>query len=90
MFPEELLQAVVEQLAYNPQFLERQLARFRWKYARSDLISLSMANHQLRRICMPFLFTYVYAPKAEDLEKLKDQCIINTILAASIRYGILY
>ncbi|KAE9409263.1 hypothetical protein BT96DRAFT_1012842 [Gymnopus androsaceus JB14] len=85
MLPEELLQAVVEHLA-KPQFIERGLDRIRWKYARNGLISLSMANHQWRRICIPFLFAYVRVSMIRDeIKKLIADCTTNNGFATSIR-----
>ncbi|KAE9403085.1 hypothetical protein BT96DRAFT_990547 [Gymnopus androsaceus JB14] len=71
--PEELLQAVLENLAYNPEFIERENPRFRWKYARSELFSLSVVSRQFRRLCLPFLFAYVEI-KGKDLRNFSEQC----------------
>ncbi|KAJ3882657.1 hypothetical protein F5051DRAFT_449030 [Lentinula edodes] len=84
--PEELTQLVVEYIVSNPAIDVPQLLELHWKHSRNRLISLSLANHQFRRICMPFLFAYVEVRGAYgDLEKLKAQCVINESFALSIR-----
>lgn len=83
--PEELLQRIAECIAYDTGFVERHLPTYHWKYSTTPLLSLSTANHQLRRICLPFLFSCVEV-ELEDLEKLKDLCISSKPCALSIRY----
>ena len=84
-FPEELLQALVECIALNVIFIERQKPMLRWKYQRTELLPLSRTNRQLRRICFPFLFAYIVVNNNADAEKLKYQCAANEAFAASIR-----
>ncbi|KAJ3853468.1 hypothetical protein EV368DRAFT_81560 [Lentinula lateritia] len=84
--PEELIQLVVEYIVSNPAIVVPQLLELHWKHSRTRLLSLSLTNHQFRRICMPFLFAYVEVRGAYgDLEKLKAQCVINESFALSIR-----
>ncbi|KAE9394689.1 hypothetical protein BT96DRAFT_923369 [Gymnopus androsaceus JB14] len=86
VLPEELLQAVVESLAFDTPFVERQLRMLRWKYSIVELLPLSLANRQLRRISMPFLFAFIrIKADSTDVEKLIDQCVSNQAFAASIR-----
>ena len=86
MFPEELIQAVVECLVSDTEtFLEREILHFRWKCAQTRIFPLSMASRQLRRICYPFLFAYVKVQGIEHLEKLMMQCIANEMFALCIR-----
>ncbi|KAJ3782574.1 hypothetical protein GGU10DRAFT_436549 [Lentinula aff. detonsa] len=85
MLPEEILHLVVEHLVYNPASAESQLFQLHWKHSRTRLLSLSLVSHQLRRICMPFLFAYVEVRGAYgDLEKLRNQCLESKFFALSI------
>ncbi|KAE9382427.1 hypothetical protein BT96DRAFT_1010654 [Gymnopus androsaceus JB14] len=84
ILPEELFQAVEENLAHDTPLIERQLPQLRWKYAINELVPLSWANRQLRRICFPFIFAYVEV-QTEYLESFKDQCIANRKLSVSIK-----
>ncbi|KAJ3928798.1 MAG: hypothetical protein NXY57DRAFT_1019486 [Lentinula lateritia] len=84
--PEELIQLVVEYIVSNPAIAMPQLLEHHWKHSRTRLLSLSLTNHQFRRICMPFLFAYVEVRGAYgDLEKLKTHCVLNESFALSIR-----
>ncbi|KAE9391158.1 hypothetical protein BT96DRAFT_318214 [Gymnopus androsaceus JB14] len=85
ILPEEILHSVVESLAYNADFVERNLLRLRWKNATNELFSFSVACHQFRRISLPFLLSYIEIQRLEDLEMFKDQCILNASFAGSIR-----
>lgn len=82
--PEEILQAIVECIAYDTSF---QFPLCRWKFAKAELLPLSATNQQFRRLCLPFLFGYVSVKCNEDLKRFVDRCIINnSALAASIRH----
>ncbi|KAE9394701.1 hypothetical protein BT96DRAFT_181917 [Gymnopus androsaceus JB14] len=86
LLPEELLQTVAECLAFDTPFVERQLPVLRWKYSIIELLSLSLVNHQLRRISMPFLFAFIrIKADSTDVERLIDRCVSNKTFAASIR-----
>ncbi|KAE9394704.1 hypothetical protein BT96DRAFT_1022412 [Gymnopus androsaceus JB14] len=86
LLPEELLQTVAECLAFDTPFVERQLPVLRWKYSITELLSLSLVNHQLRRISMPFLFAFIrIKANSTDVERLIDRCVSNKTFAASIR-----
>ncbi|KAJ3740809.1 hypothetical protein DFH05DRAFT_370137 [Lentinula detonsa] len=85
IFPEELLHAVVGYIAYNTCFIETQIPELRWKYARSQLLSLSLTARQFRRLSFPFLFAHIEIRRVEDIKNLVDQCALNITLAASIR-----
>ncbi|KAE9385574.1 hypothetical protein BT96DRAFT_982012 [Gymnopus androsaceus JB14] len=85
ILPEEILHSVVESLAYNAEFVERNLFRFHWKNATNELFSFSVACHQFRRISLPFLFSYIEINGDKHLEMFKDQCILNASFAESIK-----
>ncbi|KAE9400270.1 hypothetical protein BT96DRAFT_919549 [Gymnopus androsaceus JB14] len=81
--PEELLHTIVELIASDTIFIERQSPTLRSKYATINLRPLSMATRQLRRLCLPFLFAYV---KVKDVTRLTDQCAAGSdAFSASIR-----
>lgn len=83
--PEELLQTLIEILAYNFDFIERHDPQFRWKCARTELVSLSVVNRRLRRLCLPFLFAYIEI-QSKDLEDFSTQCAASDAFALSVRY----
>ncbi|KAF9067498.1 hypothetical protein BDP27DRAFT_1403787 [Rhodocollybia butyracea] len=88
MLPEEILYVVVSYLVSNPRFIERKSLDPHWRYdrSRSKLVSLSLANSQLRRICMPILFAYIEVRGLYgDLEKLTSHCVANQAFASCIK-----
>ncbi|KAE9404343.1 hypothetical protein BT96DRAFT_1016377 [Gymnopus androsaceus JB14] len=84
VLPEELLEHIVVSIASDTVFIERQLAFLRWKYASSKLLSLSIANRQFRRLCLPYLVSNIQI-HSEDIETLVEYCIVNEAFAMSIR-----
>ncbi|KAE9386890.1 hypothetical protein BT96DRAFT_927901 [Gymnopus androsaceus JB14] len=80
-FPEEILQAVVESIAMGRILPHKN----RQKYQTTALLPLSMVNCQLRRICLPFLFSCVDVRGHPDVEKLIALCVVNKAFAVSIK-----
>ncbi|KAE9386892.1 hypothetical protein BT96DRAFT_502938 [Gymnopus androsaceus JB14] len=80
-FPEEILQAIVESIAMSRILPHKN----RQEYQTTELLPLSMVNCQLRRICLPFLFSYVEVKGHPDVEKLTALCAVNKDFAASIK-----
>ncbi|KAJ3822731.1 hypothetical protein F5880DRAFT_1702732 [Lentinula raphanica] len=71
--PNELLHSIVEYIAYNhvePETTSE--SHFALKYASPELLALSVANWQLRRLCLPFLFADLAIWSDEDVQRLKD------------------
>ncbi len=87
MLPEELVHAIVESLAYNPTPTELYLPEPRYKHTSSELCSLSLVNRRFRRICLPFLFSFVQTKYFKGLQKFRDQSLSSPQFAASIRYA---
>lgn len=87
LLPEELLDIVVSYLAYR---LEPQLSQppeLRPERVTSDILSLSLVNRQLRRICLPFLFLHI--KNFEDAKQLGEQCSLKLLLVESAKYVLL-
>ncbi|KAE9390523.1 hypothetical protein BT96DRAFT_1024509 [Gymnopus androsaceus JB14] len=88
IFPEELLEAVVKCIISNVDTvcIEPKMTTFnRWRYANKDLISFSVANRKVRRICLPFLFACVKIEAGKDSGRLAYQCTANEAFALAIR-----
>lgn len=85
LFPEELLDTIVKCIATDVVFIERQITLNHWKYASNKLLSLSVANHRLRRICLPYLFGDVKIDGGGGAARLEEQCIANEAFALAIR-----
>ncbi|KAJ3835511.1 hypothetical protein F5878DRAFT_627675 [Lentinula raphanica] len=75
--PNELLSSIVEHIAYSPTLPDSahtELASIsRFKRTSSELHRLSVANWQLRQICVPFLFADIKIRSAEDAVNMKGQ-----------------
>ncbi|KAJ3968086.1 hypothetical protein EV361DRAFT_927601 [Lentinula raphanica] len=85
MLPEEILHAIVQSLAYNPNIIEREFLDPPRKYCAPALLPLSVTSHQFRRICLPFLFAYVKLKRAGDLRKLRSHSLDNVAFFACIK-----
>ncbi|KAF8828680.1 hypothetical protein HHX47_DHR3000348 [Lentinula edodes] len=85
LLPEELLEMMIEDLAYTPIYPFNSLSSARCKRVSSELITLSVVNRQLRRISLPFLFAYVTLKHLEDVEGFLQKCLVNPILGRTIR-----
>ncbi|KAJ7579333.1 hypothetical protein C8J56DRAFT_342339 [Mycena floridula] len=88
ILPEELLLVIVAYLYvpdlpdfYHHLFPDAPPSRQR----SAGLCSLSLVNQQCRRICMPFLFSYVKCNKIEDLIRLRDECLVKAPFIRNIR-----
>ncbi|KAJ3968085.1 hypothetical protein EV361DRAFT_1035914 [Lentinula raphanica] len=85
MLPEEILHAIVQSLAYNPNIIEREFLDPPRKYCAPALLPLSVTSHQFRRICLPFLFAYVKLKRDGDLRKLQSHSLDNVAFFACIK-----
>ncbi|KAF9067285.1 hypothetical protein BDP27DRAFT_1328984, partial [Rhodocollybia butyracea] len=70
----ELLHPIVEYIAYKPR-----LPYERFRRVSSELRSLSVVDHRLRRICLPFLFANICIRTKTDAERLQDFCSISPL-----------
>ncbi|KAJ3769159.1 hypothetical protein FB446DRAFT_231119 [Lentinula raphanica] len=66
--PNELLHSIVEYIAYTYE-----PDRFPVKQPSPELSALSVANWQLRRLCLPFLFAEVVIHIEEEVQQLKHE-----------------
>ncbi|KAJ3774093.1 hypothetical protein FB446DRAFT_494892 [Lentinula raphanica] len=92
--PNELLHFIIEYIAYNPilplspaSYTQRK-SRTLFKSASPDLLALSVAGRQPRRLCLPFLFANAEIQHQQHLEKLKEHLAvlsryIKTLLISS-------
>ncbi|KAJ3923472.1 hypothetical protein F5877DRAFT_63274 [Lentinula edodes] len=83
--PEELLEMMIQDLAYAPAYPSNSLSSARCKRVSSELIALSVVNWQLRRISLPFLFAFVTLKHLEDVEGFLQTCLVNPTLGSTIR-----
>ncbi|KAJ3864731.1 hypothetical protein EV359DRAFT_63773 [Lentinula novae-zelandiae] len=85
LLPEELLEMMIQDLAYAPVYPFNGLSSARCKRVSSELITLSVLNRQFRRISLPFLFAFVTLKHLEDVEKFLQMCLVNPTLGSTIR-----
>ncbi|KIK64947.1 hypothetical protein GYMLUDRAFT_258496 [Collybiopsis luxurians FD-317 M1] len=83
LLPDELLLSIVEYLAFLPKLPDS--GSFQFKRVSPELLSLSVVNRRLRRICLPFLFATIHIKKAEDVKKLKNYCSTSSLFLELIR-----
>ncbi|KAF9048168.1 hypothetical protein BDP27DRAFT_690901 [Rhodocollybia butyracea] len=74
--PEELLYPIVEYIAYKPR-LPHERSKFR--RVSFELRSLSVVDHQLRRICLPFLLANICIRTKIGAERLQDFCSMSSL-----------
>ncbi|KAJ3809194.1 hypothetical protein EV368DRAFT_69916 [Lentinula lateritia] len=85
LLPEELLELMIQDLAYAPAYPFNSLSSARCKRVSSELITLSVVNRQLRRISLPLLFAFVTLKHLEDVEEFLRMCLVNPTLGSTIR-----
>lgn len=86
MLPEELLDVVLECLAYDKDdIVEREQPDFHFNHATNAIRALSLVDRQLRRISLPFLFSYVLVLGVDELYRFRDQCFLSPHFAACIK-----
>ncbi|KAJ7599933.1 hypothetical protein C8J56DRAFT_909159 [Mycena floridula] len=83
--PEELLLSIFRLLIDANEHKYRKYPDCLYNYASQDIHSLSLVNHQLRRICLPLLLSYVKCRSITALNKLKSDCLANSAIACAIR-----
>ncbi|KAJ3717997.1 hypothetical protein C8R42DRAFT_724201 [Lentinula raphanica] len=85
MLPEEILHAIVQYLAHNPNIIERELFNPPRKYCTAAILPFSVASRQFRRICLVFLFAYVEVRRAGELKQLWSHCLESATFSTCIR-----
>ncbi|KAJ3833504.1 hypothetical protein F5878DRAFT_728787 [Lentinula raphanica] len=68
--PNELLHSIVEYIAYTPK-LPNSRSKSSFKSASPELLALSVANWQLRRVCLPLLFADIALRRIKDTSQLE-------------------
>ncbi|KAJ3832115.1 hypothetical protein F5878DRAFT_670999 [Lentinula raphanica] len=77
--PNELLHSIVEYTAYAYTYTYCELdshSHSLHKYASPELLALSVANWQLRRLCLPFLFAKLVIWFGKGVQQLKDETLV--------------
>ncbi|KAJ3770028.1 hypothetical protein FB446DRAFT_809543 [Lentinula raphanica] len=77
--PNELLHNIIEHIAYVPTTLPvspRPLPNSLSQRASPELLSLSIANQRLRRICLPFLFANLKIKDDEDATNMQEYLVL--------------
>ncbi|KAJ3725074.1 hypothetical protein DFJ43DRAFT_1157636 [Lentinula guzmanii] len=85
MLPDELLHSTVEYIAYTPEPPDCDFLGFHFKSVSPALLSLSQVNRRMRRICVPFLFSYLRVVNVAEAMKLMDLCRTGSIIPSLIR-----
>ncbi|KAJ7578711.1 hypothetical protein C8J56DRAFT_968877 [Mycena floridula] len=83
--PEEVLHHLVLLLVDDTDYEGRGYPRSIYNHASCDIVSLSLVDHQLRRICLPFLFSYLKCRSIAELENLESKCSIESVFARLVR-----
>ncbi|KAJ7590546.1 hypothetical protein C8J56DRAFT_933184 [Mycena floridula] len=84
-FPEELLHQIVLFLVDDADYEHQAYPKSLYHHVSSDIFALSFVNHQFRRICRPFVFSYLRCESLEELEKLERECLSNSTFTSFIR-----
>ncbi|KAJ3711033.1 hypothetical protein C8R42DRAFT_648443 [Lentinula raphanica] len=84
--PNELLHSIIEYIAYKPKLPNSNTSSL-VKRASPELLALSVANWQLRRACLPFLFANLMIRHAEDARKLVDNLPLFSRLTKFLAIG---
>ncbi|KAJ7600787.1 hypothetical protein C8J56DRAFT_911292, partial [Mycena floridula] len=73
--PEELLDVICD-LLIEPSIL-KEIRPKKYTHASPELRSLSLVNHRLRRICLPWIFSYLECRSLAEVERLRDESLSN-------------
>ncbi|KAJ7579787.1 hypothetical protein C8J56DRAFT_963589, partial [Mycena floridula] len=84
-FSEELIRQLVLLLVDNTDYEDRGYPDSTYNHASRDIVSLSLINRQLRRICLPFLFSFIACTSLEDIVNLQQKCLGNLAFARLVR-----
>ncbi|KAJ7579733.1 hypothetical protein C8J56DRAFT_1169594 [Mycena floridula] len=82
---EELLHQIILYLMPTVREIPKPYPLLLYQHVSTDIISLSMVNHQFRRICFPLLFSYMECKNLETLGKLENECILKSPFTGFIR-----
>ncbi|KAJ3772238.1 hypothetical protein FB446DRAFT_788899 [Lentinula raphanica] len=82
--PNELLHSITEYIAYKPRPPNSGTTGSLVRRASPELLALSVANWQLRRVCLPFLFANLRIRHVEDAQKLVDDLSLFSRLTKTL------
>ncbi|KAJ7584341.1 hypothetical protein C8J56DRAFT_1027690 [Mycena floridula] len=82
--PEELLQVTIALLVAEDDHVYEPYPESMYHYASSTVVSLSLVNHLFRRICFPFLFSYIKCKGGKMLQKLEDECLAHSAFTSFV------
>ncbi|KAJ3824814.1 hypothetical protein F5880DRAFT_1505945 [Lentinula raphanica] len=74
--PNELLHFIIEYIAYDPILPDSPSHSLTFLYTSPELLALSVANWQLRRICLPLLFANIRMGYTKNIRKLKEHIVL--------------
>ncbi|KAJ7579738.1 hypothetical protein C8J56DRAFT_963503 [Mycena floridula] len=83
--PKELLHEIIPFLVDEEDYQYESYPESMDHYASSSILSLSLVNGLLRRICYPFLFHYLRCKSIEQLEKLESECLAQSAFTRFLR-----
>ncbi|KAJ3824046.1 hypothetical protein F5880DRAFT_438411 [Lentinula raphanica] len=72
LLPNELLRSIIEYIAYTPNLPYFNRPNSLYKSASPELIALSVANWQLRQVCVPLLFANIAIHFYQNIPRLKE------------------
>ncbi|KAJ7579833.1 hypothetical protein C8J56DRAFT_963664, partial [Mycena floridula] len=84
-FSEEILHEVVFLLVDDTDYENRSYPECTYICASTDIVSVSLVNHQFRRICLPFLFSCIICTSLEDFEIVEEKCLSKPAFARLVR-----
>ncbi|KAJ7590543.1 hypothetical protein C8J56DRAFT_933181 [Mycena floridula] len=84
-FPEELVNRIVVFLLDDSDYQCYSYPASLYHHVSSDISMLSLVNHQFRRICFPFLFSYIECKDLEELSKLERECLSDSAFTGFVR-----
>ncbi|KAJ7593735.1 hypothetical protein C8J56DRAFT_1043520 [Mycena floridula] len=84
-FSEEILQQIIVYLTDDRDYEYFPYPESLYHHVSSEISAVSLVNHQLRRICFPFLFSYIKCGSLEELHKLESECISKQVGFSMLR-----
>ncbi|KAJ3768293.1 hypothetical protein FB446DRAFT_792416 [Lentinula raphanica] len=87
--PNELLHSIIEYIAYTPiqpHSMRGLPSKTLFKCASTELLTLSVTDWRLRRVCLPFLFAHIKIRHKADTKKLNNEGEGKEFLALFTRF----
>ncbi|KAJ3766566.1 hypothetical protein FB446DRAFT_824870 [Lentinula raphanica] len=89
LLPNELLRSIIEYIAYTPNLPYFNRPNSLYKSASPELIALSVANWQLRQVCVPLLFANIAIHFYQNIPRLKEDIMFLSKFAKNLSKVIL-